>query len=124
MKRAIRLLVLAVLTPGLNAERGRTSAHVVGMAHMAAAIGQFPKAIADIHQLGNGKNVIEIYDLNDNGWNYGADADEDSVCLYGRPRAKIENGQKEVPRAASLEPKRSQIITVRVFFWRIVRNAN
>ena len=80
MKRAIRLLVLAVLTPGLNAERGRTSAHVVGMAHMAAAIGQFPKAIADIHQLGNGKNVIEIYDLNDNRVETnGAAADEDSV---------------------------------------------
>lgn len=29
-------------------------------------IDEFPKAIADVHQLGSGKNVIEIYDLNSN----------------------------------------------------------
>jgi catechol 2,3-dioxygenase-like lactoylglutathione lyase family enzyme/predicted enzyme related to lactoylglutathione lyase len=28
--------------------------------------GEFPDAIADTHQLGNGKNVVEIYDLNKN----------------------------------------------------------
>lgn len=27
---------------------------------------EFPDAIADVHQLGNGKNVVEIYDLNKN----------------------------------------------------------
>lgn len=27
---------------------------------------QFPDAIADVHQLGNGKNVVELYDLNKN----------------------------------------------------------
>jgi predicted enzyme related to lactoylglutathione lyase len=30
------------------------------------AMAEFPKAIADIHQLGSGKNVIEIYDLDGN----------------------------------------------------------
>jgi catechol 2,3-dioxygenase-like lactoylglutathione lyase family enzyme len=29
-------------------------------------IAEFPDAIADIHQLGNGKNVVEIYDLDHN----------------------------------------------------------
>jgi lactoylglutathione lyase len=29
-------------------------------------ITEFPEAIADIHQLGNGKNVVEIYDLDKN----------------------------------------------------------
>ena len=30
------------------------------------AMSEFPKAIADIHQLGYGKHVIEIYDLDGN----------------------------------------------------------
>lgn len=30
------------------------------------SMSEFPKAIADIHQLGNGKHVIEIYDLDGN----------------------------------------------------------
>jgi hypothetical protein len=43
-------------------------------------MGQFQKAIAEIHQLGDRKNVIEIYDLNDNRVETnGAAADEDSV---------------------------------------------
>jgi hypothetical protein len=29
-------------------------------------VNEFPAAIADTHQLGNGKNVVEIYDLDKN----------------------------------------------------------
>jgi hypothetical protein len=68
MEKAILLVVLAVLTPGLSAEDPDRSPHVMGDVHMAGEVcnGPISKAIADIHQLGNGKNVIEIYDLDGN----------------------------------------------------------
>jgi catechol 2,3-dioxygenase-like lactoylglutathione lyase family enzyme len=46
-----------------------SNANVPNMTSQVAAkpqMKEFPDAIADVHQLGNGKNVVELYDLNKN----------------------------------------------------------
>ena len=46
-----------------------SNSNVPAMTAVIAAkpqIKEFPDAIADVHQLGNGKNVVELYDLNKN----------------------------------------------------------